>query len=79
MTDLLSKFSQAVGRHADKVAIVNGTGDSVTFGQLHKRAQALAATRTRDGDRGGASCDQDNGRDSVLRCGELPIAQAFGA
>jgi len=44
MTDLLSKFGQAVGRHADKVAIVNGTGDSVTFGQLHTRAQALAAT-----------------------------------
>lgn len=44
MTDLLSKFSDAVRAAPDKVAIVNGDGSAVTFKALETRAKGLAAT-----------------------------------
>lgn len=43
MADLLTKFAQAVKDYPDRVAIVDGAGQAVTFQGLQTRSQALAA------------------------------------
>ncbi|MBM7067430.1 AMP-binding protein [Actibacterium sp. 188UL27-1] len=44
MTDsLLVSFARAVDRYGERTAIIEGTGDHVTFAELDRRAKALAA------------------------------------
>ncbi|MGB0958953.1 MAG: AMP-binding protein [Halocynthiibacter sp.] len=55
MTSLLDSFQEAVARHPDHVAIVDGTGHETTFSALQMRSERLAnawrARGVRSGDR----------------------------
>ncbi len=42
MTSILGDFADAVARHPDRVAIVDGTGKETTFRQLKARADGFA-------------------------------------
>lgn len=53
MADLLSQFAQIVARHPERIAIVNGDGQAVSFAELQARASGLAATWSRAGVRRG--------------------------
>lgn len=43
MTTILDAFARAVSRYSDRVAIIEGSGRSITFAQLDVRGQQLAA------------------------------------
>ncbi|WP_170403582.1 AMP-binding protein [Ruegeria arenilitoris] len=49
MANLLNHFADAVARHADRTAIVEGNGREVTFREVQKRAQQLASKWSRKG------------------------------
>lgn len=49
MADLLGKFADAVARHPDRVAIVDGTGRETTFAGLQARAGSFAGAWAKRG------------------------------